>query len=80
MIIKHKDYENGYYFVTGGNQLELRRRTIQDLESIKNSYDEIKCVICNKATAKNFKVTGGHSIITINNKLNDGCFFINRIN
>ena len=79
MIKKHKDYENGYYFITDRNQSILFDQTSNDLENIKKSYKEIKCVICNKATAKNFKITNGYNIITINNKLNDGCFFINCI-
>lgn len=84
MIKKHCDYENGYYFIKDSERGFDKRRTAHDLRMILESYgDSFRVVICNKVTAKNFKVTGGtsdfpvKSPITINNKLNDGCFFIN---
>ena len=71
MICKHGEYENGYIFTPSSKDY--------DLQKILKKYEEVKCVICNKKTAKNFKVCDGYSIITINNKISDGCFFINKI-
>ena len=78
MIIKHKDYENGYCF--------LKSTTNKELQNILKKYgDDFRCVICNRNTARNFKVTPRFpgeickSPITINNNLNDGCFFINNL-
>lgn len=71
MIIKHPDYKNGYCL--------LKSATDDDLQKWLSAYDEIRVVFCNKETAKCFKVIGGYSMITINNKLNDGCFFINQM-
>ena len=68
MICKHGDYKNGYIFTPSSCD--------EDLQKIFNQYNEVKCVICNKLTARNFRVFG-RSIITINNKISDGCFFIN---
>ena len=91
MIVKHEDYENGYYFVTGESNNSYKQ-SVADFEEIKKKYDEIKCIICNKATSNNFIITRNtigvlntfekpqyYRNITINNKLNDGCFFVNRI-
>lgn len=70
MICKHGDYKNGYIFTPSS--------TDEDFQNILKSYDKVRCVICNKNTSRNFKIgLLGHSIITINNKLNDGVFFIN---
>lgn len=70
MICKHGDYQNGYVFTDTS--------TDEDFQKILKKYDKVRCIICNKKTAKNFKVgLLGYSIITINNKINDGCFFIN---
>ena len=80
MIVKHKDYKNGYFFLI--RKGEPKNRNDIDLRNIIKNYKEIggiKCIICNSRTANNFKITNGYSYITINNKLNDGCFFINRI-
>lgn len=74
MICKVAEYENGYVFGPGD-----RKRTNEDWRRILKEYDEVKCIICNSNTAKNFYVTGGYNYITINNKIADGCFFINRI-
>lgn len=71
MICKHREFENGYIFTSSSKDY--------DLQNIFKKYDEVKCVICNKNTAKNFRVSNGYSIITINNKIADGCFFINKI-
>lgn len=70
MICKHGDYQNGYIFTTSS--------TNEDFQNILETYDEVRCIICNKKTARNFRIgLLGSNIITINNKLNDGCFFIN---
>lgn len=72
MILKHSNYKNGYCFV--------QYSTDYDLQKLIQSYgDKFKRVICNKNTARNFTVNKGYAPITINNKLNDGCFFINSI-
>ncbi len=72
MILKHNNYKNGYCFVQSSNDYDLQKLIL--------SYgDKFKRVICNQNTARNFKVTDGYAPITINNKLNDGCFFINCI-
>ena len=46
MICKHGDYENGYIFTPSSKDY--------DLQKILKKYEEVKCVICNKKTAKNF--------------------------
>ncbi len=78
MIIKHPDYQNGYCFLSTSKNYELQK--------ILAEYGEdFRRVICNRRTARNFKVTGGNpdfpvkSPITINNNLNDGCFFVNSL-
>lgn len=70
MIYKHGDYKNVYIFA--------KSSTDKDFQEILKTYDKVNCIICNKNTAKNFRVPiFGYSIITINNKISDGCFFIN---
>lgn len=70
MICKSGDYKNGYIFTPNSCN--------DDLQEILNSYDKVNCIICNENTKKNFKTPLlGHSIITINNKLVDGVFFVN---
>ena len=70
MIYIHPDYKNGYIFADSS--------TDEDFQKICKSYEKVRCVICNSKTAKNFRTPLlGYSIITINNKINDGCFFIN---
>ena len=72
MIYKHPNYNNGYIFV--------ETSTDKEFQEICNSYDKVNCIICNNKTVRNFRIPLlGHSIITINNKINDGCFFINGI-
>ena len=72
MICKHGNYENGYIFTSTSTNKELRE--------ILSKYDKVRCVICNSNTAKNFRVgLWGTNIITINNKISDGCFFINQM-
>lgn len=70
MICKHGDYTNGFVFT--------ETSTDEDLQNILKMYDKVRCVICNKNTARNFRIgLMGSNIITINNKLSDGRFFIN---
>ncbi len=81
MIKKHDKYKNGYYFMKDTQDGFLFNKTALDLRTILDAYgDTFKRVICNAAKAKNFKVTGvGKSPITVNNTLNDGCFFVNTL-
>lgn len=70
MIYKNEDYKNGYVFAPSS--------TNEDLQEILKSYDKVNCVICNSNTRRNFRIgILGQDIITINNKLADGVFFIN---
>lgn len=70
LICKSAEYKNGYIFTPTS--------TNRDLQEIFKKYDEVRCVICNSKTARNFKVSSwGYSTITINNRISDGCFFIN---
>ena len=72
MIYKSAEYRNGYIFAPSS--------TDADFQKILKSYDKVNCVICNSLTRKNFMVgVFGANIITINNKLADGVFFVNRI-
>lgn len=72
MISKAAEYKNGY--ILGSSS------TNKDLQSIFKGYDEVKCLICNYKTSKNFR-TGvmGRNVITINNRVSDGCFFVNGV-
>ncbi len=70
MIYKSAEYENGYILAESSRDKEL--------QAIFDKYDEVKCVIVNRNTAKNFGVNG-RSIVTVNNRLADGVFFVNRI-
>ncbi len=70
MIHKAAEYKNGYIFTPTS--------TDKEFQEILKKYDKVCCIICNKNTAKNFRAPlMGHSIITINNKISDGCFFVN---
>lgn len=68
MIYKSAEYKNGYIFVPSS--------TDDDFQRILKSYKKVNCVICNRTTLKNFTANSVH-LITINNKLADGVFFIN---
>ena len=70
MISKHGDYKNGYIFT--------KSSTDKDLQTIYKNYDRVNCIICNSNTAKNFDTrwNNGKGLV-INEKINDGCFFIN---
>lgn len=68
MIYKHSNYKNGYILANNATDYEFQQ--------ICSLYNNIKSIICNRETSKAY---GGYSIITINNNLNNGCFFINCI-
>lgn len=71
MICKSAEYKNGYILTTTS--------TDEEFQEIIKSYDKVNCVICNKNTVQNFKNPFlSNPCITINNKLNDGVFFINK--
>lgn len=69
MIYRSAEYQNGYIFAPSS--------TDADFQKILKSYDYVSCVICNSVTRRNFKT--GTIGITINNKLADGVFFVNRL-
>lgn len=76
MIAKLKGMQNGYAL--------LRSSTDEEFQAILEQYKDennLKCVICNKRTAKCFKHAGDSSDppITINNKLLSGVFYINSV-
>ena len=71
MIPKPAEYRNGYIFAKNSKD--------NDLQDILNSYDKVKCIICNSNTRKNFIVSNGTFPISINNKLADGIFFVNGV-
>lgn len=68
MIIKHKDYKHGYCLLSTSTDREL-----QDILK-RNEDNNVRVLFCNKNTLKSFTP---FCKVTINNKLNDGCFFIN---
>ena len=76
MIYKHPNYNNGYVFA--------KSSTDKDFQKIVDDYNKTKkgfrCIICNNLTARNFKTEGGYANITINNRISDGCFFVNVCN
>lgn len=52
----------------------------ETFEKILKSYEKVRCIICNRNTAKYFRTPLlGSSIITINNKMLDGVFYINHV-
>lgn len=76
MIAKLEGTQNGYAL--------LRSSTDEEFQVILKQYKDannLKCIICNKHTAKCFKHTGilSDPAITINNKLLSGIFYINGI-
>ena len=75
MICKHGDYQNGYIFTPTS--------TDKDMQAIQDKYRQngtpIKVVFCNDKTIKNFIGSFGVGGFTKNNKIADGCFFVNRI-
>ena len=71
MIYKSAEYENGYVLSKSSRDREL--------QALFDKYGEVKCVIMNRKTARNFRCTNGRSIVTVNNRLADGVFFVNKI-
>lgn len=76
MIAKLEGSQNGYAL--------LRSSTDEEFQAILKQYKDennLKCVICNKRTAKCFKHAGALSDppITINNKMLSGIFYINSV-
>lgn len=54
--------------------------TEKDFEAAKELYYPLKCLICNAATSKRFRVGFlGRSIITVNNNLPDNAIYFNSI-
>ena len=70
MVYKHENYKNGYIFA--------KSSTDKELQEILDTYEKLNVIFCNSNTIKNFKKDRTLPI-TINNKLNDGCFFINQM-
>ena len=70
MIIKNETYTNAYILTESS--------TDQELQEILDKYKDLRCVICNKRTARNFKPN--HTLgLTINNNIIDGGFFVNTL-
>lgn len=78
MIHKVDGYKNGYVFSATKSE-KPDDEIFQDiLKEYKKSSKGFHCLICNKVTSKNFRIgLFSDNIITINNKIADGCFFIN---
>lgn len=76
MIHKSGDYKNGYIFGPNSTDSQFQRIISKDY----GGWDNIKCIICNQRTKQNFQFSmNGYSILTINNKLVDGVFFVNHV-
>lgn len=74
MIHKSDKYQNGYIFGPNSTDSQFQRIIREDY----GGWDNIKCIICNSRTKQNFQPPAdGYSILTINNKLVDGVFFVN---
>ena len=74
MICKLNDFRHGYAIRgTDAGDDEV-------FQEILKSYEKVHCIICNRNTARHFRtpLLGG-SIITINNTLLDGVFYINHV-
>lgn len=64
--------KNGYKFTPTS--------TNQDWFNVQKNYTDIRCIICNSITAKSFRIgLFGRNIITINNSLDNGVFYINGV-
>ena len=74
MIQKADGYSNKYVIKD--------RVMASEMQSLLRSYLNAKnfhSIICNYNTCKQLNVQPGNSFITINNKVEDGVFYINRI-
>lgn len=64
--------KNGYHISEYSTQA--------DWKQICERYESVKCVICNSATRKYFKIPLlGYDNITINNNIPDNVFYINGV-
>lgn len=73
MIFKNPFFQNAYCFTD--------KSTDEDLQNIIEKYHDgnVKVVFCNKRTLRNFNRKTSTCRFTINNTLNDGHFFINKL-
>ena len=72
MIGKVEEKENGYAI--------LEDTTNEEFRAVLKSYPKVRCIICNARLAERIRYgILGQSITTINNKIPDGVFYINRI-
>lgn len=75
MILKDKQFRNKFILQDDS--------TNADFKEILKTYNKVCCIICNRNTAKRFRVRSaiifGPSNITINNKIPDQIFWINGI-
>lgn len=54
--------------------------TPEDYGRISAPFEPIRCLICNEATSKRFRIRLlGRNIITVNNKLPDGAIYFDKI-
>ena len=78
MIHKVDGYKNGYVFSHTEGEKTDDEMFQEILEEYRKSSKDLRCLICNEATSRNFRTHFlSNSIITINNNVADGCFFIN---
>lgn len=72
MILKIDGYKNCYQFTDTS--------CTEDLKQIREQYEPtgVRCIICNRTTSKHFKLgLFTPRILTINNKVPDGYFYLN---
>ena len=67
MLGKVEGKENGYAI--------LEDTTNEEFQALLKTYPKVRCIICNARLAKRIQC----KIITVNNKIPDGIFYINRI-
>ena len=76
MIIRAEGTKNKYIITDVTDP-----RNVDDISNICHQYKHINCLICNKNTSRLF---GRHYLnpvpITINNKIEDNVFYLNRMN
>lgn len=70
MIYRLKNTKHGY---------KIAGATNEDFQNLVKSYPEkVNCIICNRDTAKHFRIgLLGRNIMTVNNTVHDGVIFIN---
>lgn len=69
MIYRLKNTKHGYCITDATNE---------EFQNLVKSYEKTKCIICNRNTAKHFRVgLWGRNIMTINNRVHDDVIFIN---